>query len=126
MAGLLVDSDIIIDYIRGLKSPYNFFESAVQKFVLYISVVTLVEIYSGKDTLDPKRVRETERLLSNFEISLITPGIAKAAGELRRDYGRPFVDAIIAATALEFSFAMATRNIKHFQGLPGIKILKPY
>ena len=126
MTGLLVDSDIVIDYLRGLTSARSFFEDAAKKFTLYLSVVTLVEIYSGKDILESKKVRETEQLLTNFEISLITPGIAKTAGGLRRDYGRPFVDAIIAATALQFSFVMATRNIRHFQGIPGLKILQPY
>ena len=41
--------------------------------------------------------------LMSAPITKITPKIAKKAGELRRDYSRPFADMLIAATAIELS-----------------------
>ena len=81
MKGLLIDSDIVIDYLRGLN---------------------------------------------NFQISLVTPSIAKLAGELRRDYSRPFADMLVASSALLYNFILATRNAKHFKDITDLKILRPY
>lgn len=126
MKKLLVDSDIVIDYLRGLVDAHNFLDEGPEIFDLYLSVVTLVEIYSGKDTLQAARVKEAEQLVLNFELAFITPAVARRAGSLRRDYKGQFADMLIAATALEYGFILATRNTKHFQSLPGLKLKKPY
>lgn len=126
MKSLLIDSDVIIDYTRGLEESKEFFRTAKHSFILHISVVGLVEVYSGRETKNLAKQKEIEEFFSNFEIALITPAIAKAAGILRRDYARPFADTLIAATAIEYGFVLATRNIKHFKGLPGLKLIKPY
>ena len=126
MKQILVDTDVVIDYLRGLDLSRSFFKSEKKKSVLYLSVITLGEIYSGTDTRDPFKVRLIEEFLLNFEIALITPQIAKIAGELRRDFARPFADMLIAATAVEYSFVIVTRNIKHFKELPNLEIFRPY
>ncbi len=86
----------------------------------------MAEIYSGKGTKDASILLAIEQFLSNFEFALITPSIAKHAGKLRRDYSGPFADMLIAATALEYNFSLVTRNIKHFNMLPALRVLKPY
>ncbi|MEK7162084.1 MAG: type II toxin-antitoxin system VapC family toxin [Patescibacteria group bacterium] len=126
MKNVLVDSDILIDYLRGLDSARAFFSASGRDFLFYLSVVSLAEIYAGKDTKNANKLKEIEQFLSNFEISLITPAIAKLGGGLRRDCSTPFADSLIAATALEYSFTLATRNIKHFNSLPKLKLFKPY
>jgi len=104
MKDILFDSDVLIDHLRGVKAAQSFFESAERNSVLYLSVVPLTEIYSGKDTREPQKFKEVEKLVGNFEISLITSSIAKTAGLLRRDYQKPFADMLIAATVLEYGF----------------------
>jgi predicted nucleic acid-binding protein len=126
MKQLLVDTDVVIDYLRGLDSARSFFKSLKGQTALYLSVITLAEIYSGKETKDPFKARKIEEFLLNFEIALVTPKIAKITGQLRRDYSRPFADMLIAATAIEYGFGLATRNIKHFKDLPNLEVAKPY
>ncbi len=126
MKQLLVDSDIVIDHLRGLASARDFLKSAQEDSVLYVSVVTLVEIYSGAETKKPERLNIVEQLVSSFEISFLIPRIAKQAGFLRRDYKKPFADMIIAATALEYGLVLVTRNTKDFAGIPKLKLFKPY
>ena len=51
----LIDSDILIDYLRGIKKAYNFLLKENFKGRLWISVINVMEIYSGKDTKSPKK-----------------------------------------------------------------------
>jgi tRNA(fMet)-specific endonuclease VapC len=126
MENVLVDSDIIIDYFRGFEPSREFFKSAFEKGNLFLSVVSVAEIYSGKDTRNPAKEHAIKNFLNNFQIAVVTSTIAKSAGELKRDFDIPFADAIIAATALEYNFKLATRNIKHFNKIRRLNILKPY
>lgn len=126
MENILVDSDIIIDYLRGFELSKTFFESAFEKGNLFTSVINVAEIYSGKDTRKPAKEHAIENFLTNFRIVVVTPTIAKSAGKLKRDFDIPFADAIIAATALEYNFKLATRNTKHFNMIRRLDILKPY
>ena len=124
--GLCLDSDVLIDYLRGTTNARDFLLEKVGKTPLFISVVGIVEIYSGKDTEIPEKKEIIEAFLANFRIIILTQGIAKRAGELRRDHQKPFADMIIAASAMEYGLPLVTRNIKHFRTIRGLRVLKPY
>ncbi len=124
--GVCLDSDVLIDYLRGTTNARDFLLERVGKTPLFISVVGIVEIYSGKDTEIPEKKEIIEVFLTNFRIIILTQGIAKRAGELRRDHQKPFADMIIAASAMEYGLPLVTRNIKHFRTIRGLKVLKPY
>ena len=126
MPSILVDSDIVIDYLRGFESAKSFFKESFQNRNLFLSVINIAEIYSGRDTKKPVKDHAIVSFLNNFQIAVVTPTIAKSAGILKRDYNAPFADALVAATALEYDFQLATRNIKHFKNIKRLKLLKPY
>lgn len=52
MNGYLLDSDILIDYLRGNENANNFLLESRKTSNLYISLISIAEIYSGKDILD--------------------------------------------------------------------------
>ncbi len=124
--GLCLDSDVLIDYLRGTTNAHDFLLEKIGKISLFISVVGIVEIYSGKETKIPEKKEIIEIFLANFRIIILTQGIAKRAGELRRDHQKPFADMIIAASAMEYGLPLVTRNIKHFRTIRGLKVLRPY
>lgn len=124
--GVCLDSDVLIDYLRGMTNARDFLLERVGKTPLFISVVAIVEIYSGKDTKIPEKKEIIETFLANFRIIILTQGIAKRAGELRRDHQKPFADMIIAASAMEYGLPLVTRNLKHFNTIRGLKVLRPY
>ena len=124
--GLCLDSDVLIDYLRGMTNARDFLLENAGKTPLFISVVGIVEIYSGKDTKISEKKEIIEVFLANFRIIILTQGIAKRAGELRRDHQKPFADMIIAASAMEYGMPLVTRNIKHFRTIRGLKVLRPY
>lgn len=122
----LVDSDVLIDYLRGFENARKFLLKANEGKLLLISVVSVVEIFSGKETRGEEKKDRIEEFLENFEIIELDARIAKYAGELRRDYQKPFADMIIAATAIFLGISLATKNIKHFEGIKNLELHRPY
>src|SRR3989344_1889369 len=112
---LCVDSDILIDYLRGIQVARDFFISQAGSFNFFISVVSIAEIYSGKETKNRSKLRQIEQFLKNFSVLPIAPDIAQLAGQIRRDLNKPFADALVAASVLSNDMILATRNIKHFK-----------
>ncbi len=129
IVGYCIDSDVLIDYLRGVEKARSFLLQAGEVGILYISVVSIVELYAGKEMREEGKRQRIERFMENFVAIPLSESIARRAGMLRRDYHKPFADMIIAASAREYHLPLVTRNIKHFQ-IPaereGIKLLLPY
>lgn len=127
--GDCIDSDILIDYLRGVENARTFLHKAHKEMPLYISAVSIVEIYAGKETKSEAKRTRIERFLQEFQVIPMDTHLAQTAGTLRRDYGKPFADMIVAATAHEYNLQLVTRNLKHFEALRagvGLRIVKPY
>ena len=128
--GYCIDSDILIDYLRGIEDARTFLIQASKNAPLYISVVSIVELYAGKETKQEEKQKYIERFLKEFMVIPLNEALAQSAGEFRRDYGKPFADMIIAASAHAYHLRLATRNIKHFEalhtGAARLSVVKPY
>lgn len=127
--GYCVDSDILIDYLRGVDGARVFLLEASGEGVLYISAVSIAELYAGKETKQEEKRFAIERFLANFQVIAVDASLARSAGELRRDFAMPFADMIIAASARAYGLRLATRNTKHFAALQksaGLVAVKPY
>lgn len=107
LKNLCVDSDILIDYLRGLENARDFFISSFSEWNFCISVISIAEIYSGKGMASIAHQKDVLEFLENFSALPVTPEIAKLAGEIRRDSGKPFADALI-------------------RGIKDLKIFSPY
>lgn len=55
----------------------------------------------------------------------IDTAIAELAGQIRRETGIATPDALIAATALERSFPLLTRNRRHFERVDDLVVVTP-
>ena len=105
--------------------------------LLYLSSITLGELRFGIDLLPDGR-RKNDLLTWHAELCLsynghiIAPSqeICELWGTMRatrKKLGHPLsmADGLIAATALNASMVLVTRNIKDFQGL-GLELLNPW
>jgi len=118
----LVDSDILIDYLRGDIKTRDFLFKLQGQGILMISVVNIVEIFSGQDIKDEKKKKIIEDFLNEFRIIILDENLAKHAGIVRMKYNLPFADSMIATTALDNDAVLVTRNIKHFSNIDGIEL----
>jgi predicted nucleic acid-binding protein len=111
VADILVDTDVFIDHLRGAV------ELKVGKHRLHYSVVTRAELFAGTSATDL-----VTRLLAPFREIQLDRAIAERAGRLRRETGVRLPDALVAATALERSLSLSTRNVKDFENVRGLRL----
>jgi toxin FitB len=113
-AELLVDTDVLIDHLRGAR------RLSAGRRRLGISVVSRCELFAGRD--EPQRLR---RLLWPMIEIPIDPPIAELAGLTRRVTGIATPDALIAATALAHRIPLMTRNRRHFERIAELRVVAP-
>jgi len=126
IAKLLVDTDVLIDYLRGTTQAVEFLEEALINSKCYLSTITIAELYVGVKDGNERKI--LDQFLSEFHIEACTLKIAEIGGLYRRDYGKShgvgLADALIAATAIEIGAKLVSLNIKHFPMLNNV--LLPY
>jgi len=115
VARILVDTDILVDHLRGHR------RLVAGKDELHVSAVTRAELFAGRGVEEP-RIR---RLLQPMTAIPVDNAIAERAGRLRRRSASRLPDALIAATALEHRLTLVTRNLRDFEGIPALKLSAP-
>ena len=124
MQKVVLDSDIIIDHFRAGSSTFNqLLEGSVGNIIkVYLPGVVYTEINSGQDSKNASKLREIEELTEIFEFTPADKTLYQKAGFLIRDIkSLKLADAIIAAITLSLNAKLATRNIKDFQDIKGLK-----
>ncbi|NQU40312.1 MAG: type II toxin-antitoxin system VapC family toxin [Lentisphaerae bacterium] len=119
---VLMDSDVMIDFLRGHPKAVALVRKHSSRIIL--SSIVAAELYAGVrgdeelDTLDD--------LMSLFRVVPVSAPIARIGGLHKRDYfkahGVGLADAIVAATTESENAELKTLNIKHY---PMIKGLRP-
>ncbi len=121
---LLLDSDILIEYLRGRPKAADWLEGKDSE--LLISAITVAELFAGVRGKQEGLV--LDRLLLAMSVLPATREIGRLAGEYRRQYGPShgtgLADALIAATATISGAPLATFNRNYFPMLRSLVV--PY
>ena len=126
LAGYCLDTDILIDYLRGVDDARLFLIAVSAEAPVFINTITIVELFAGRSTRRSRIRRGLAKLLESFTPIQLTASLARQAGELRRDYHIPFADAIVAAGAISYHLTIVSRNRKHFARVKDLLIRVPY
>ncbi len=116
MSKVLLDTDVIIWFLRGRQDTRRWLEELRVHGVPCCSTLSVTEVVLG---MRPKEETDTRAFLDAMEVIPPNRGVAWLAGTLIRDYaGRgitlDLVDATIAATCLNHGLLLATYNVKHY------------
>ena len=118
---LLVDTDVLIDFLRGDTQAVSFVNANSSRIILPSIVVA--ELYAG--VKGEPELTVLENFVSLFPVIPVSSDIAKAGGLYKRDYGKyhgvGLADAIIAATCQAENAELKTLNVKHYPMLKGLK-----
>ena len=120
----LIDTDILIWALRENKRYQDLCIKLAKKGDLYISTVTIAEIYQN---IFPTEVIKTEKVLEGFRTIDVNSLIAKQAGLYWQKHSKNLknlsvIDCIIAATAAFNNLTLVSLNKKHFP-MKDIKLL---
>ena len=119
---MLVDTDVLIDFLRGNEEAIAFIDGFSSHIIL--SPIVVAELYAGVKGTNELSVLDD--FVSLFRIVPLDAEIVKAGGLYKRDFGKSngvgLADAILAATADKENAELKTLNVKHY---PMIKGLKP-
>ena len=114
MRKVLVDTDILINFLRGKMAARNYLVAAIEDSTIYCSAITVAEICAGMRQAEKE---ETMALLDSLEVLDVSRKIAEKAGEYKRKETRQALeldDCLIAATAFVHRALLATGNDKHY------------
>ena len=114
MRYVLVDTDILINFLRGKEEAKAFLARAAEESLLCCSAITVAEIFAG--------MREHERdktvdLIDSLDVIDVNLQIAEKAGAYKRSSRRQSLelsDCIIAASAFVKQAVLITADVKHY------------
>ena len=99
-----------------------------------LSVVTIVELTHGVQRAGTEERRQrrqafVDELIRDVPVHPVTIETARLAGRIEGDQAAQgvtiaFEDLLIAATALQLGFGVVTGNVRHFEVVPGLKVIK--
>jgi len=114
MSKVLLDTDVLIEVLRGREKAKVFLRAITRDAVPCCSVISVAEICAG---MYPEEQDTTFALLDALLLFPVTRQIAEIAGQLKRgtkSHKLELADCLIAATALVEGASLATGNIKDY------------
>ncbi len=122
----LLDSDAVIDYLKGIASSVDLINDIHRRGgILCVCDIVIAEVYTGVRPQDQER---TARILQSYHFLPTLEEMARQAGEWRYTYARrgltiSTTDAIIAATAYGHLATVITGNTRDYP-MPEVKLLQ--
>lgn len=134
--GLILDTSILIASERrdeGIEDILRQARALHGEVDIALSTVSVVELTHGIYRARTEAARERRRVFAEevFHDVIVHPvslEIAQLAGRIEGEQAAKgiaigFEDLVIGATALHLGFDVATVNVRHFQLIPGLKII---
>ena len=135
--GLILDSSVVVAAERRGDTVARLVERVIadagdqEAALSAIAVTELVHgVYRAKtNEIRWRRESFLDELLDDLTVYPYTKDTARVAGRIdgeQRDQGMviPFADLLIGATALLLDFSVLTSNVRHFQMIPNLKVIK--
>lgn len=123
---LLIDTDVLIDYSRGIEKTKGILKNLESDRILAISVVTQLELMVGCE--NKADFKSLQKFLSNFEIIQLSKSASEKAVDLftkyRLSHGVLIPDMLIASTALTLEIPLLSKNRKDFHFIHKLKLIE--
>ena len=130
---ICIDTTVLIDEFRArgaIHAPVNQALIQHRHEKLIVPVIAAGEYLDGAAMISPERVQSCMAILRSRHIAEITLDIselyAAIVSTLRTQKalgGRSHNDLWIAATARRYGSRLLTRNVQHFEDIPGLDVI---
>jgi tRNA(fMet)-specific endonuclease VapC len=120
----IADADVLIDYLAG-KGETDTVEESLRRGALRTTVISRFELLSGAKSA--KQLARLVQLLGAVPSLGLDDAAADAASEIRRSLDRSgnpigMADSLITGIVATNSGTLLTRNRRHFERVPGIRL----
>jgi predicted nucleic acid-binding protein len=135
--GLILDSSVVIAGERQghtVRQILEQFRTGYGEVEVGISVVTVVELVHGIQRADTEERRQrrqafVDELIRDLPVHPVTIETARIAGRIEgtqaaQGMSIAFEDLLIAATALQLGFGVVTGNVRHFEKVPNLTVVR--
>ncbi|MCZ7392623.1 MAG: PIN domain-containing protein [Candidatus Methanoperedens sp.] len=128
MDSFTLDTDIVIEILRGNQKAIKKMKSLPQNTLICITGLTVYELYKGVLSVrNTKLESDVRKFIESVEVLQLDSDIEKAAGEIYvylRKKGELINDAdiLIAATVLANNSVLVTNNEEHFKRIESLKL----
>jgi len=135
--GLILDSSILIAAERkglSVRETLEQFKATHGEIEIGLSVVSIAEMTHGAyraldESRKLRRLAFIDRLCQDVPIYPVTVEIARTVGRIEGQqaalgFTLAFEDLAIGVTALQLGYDIVTLNERHFQMVPGLRIVK--
>lgn len=125
VALVVLDSDVAIDHARGVSGVTDILLSLMREDRLVTTVTTIFELERGR--IAGKSWDRLMNLVNRIPVLHLTPPVARRAGQLAFELDRKGMavamgDLLIAALTLSQDAHLLTRNVRHFNRIPGLRL----
>ena len=124
---ICLDTSVLIEYFRKVNKSKSFFYELIDEYDLFaVSAITEYEIYYGsnsdQDVFWDEFFSKIVSLPYNSEANRATIRIEQELKRKNKAIDKP--DLFIAGTALANKMKLATLNVKHFELVEGLELIK--
>jgi len=133
----VLDSSVLVDAERQqvpVSTLLDRFQKQHSETEIVLSAISVVELEHGiYRAQSPQRASERRMYLNTIFAAIPTEPFTREIGQLvarvdaearLRAIVIPFADLLIGGTALYLGYALVTRNLRHFENIPGLKIAR--
>ncbi|MBI9070758.1 MAG: type II toxin-antitoxin system VapC family toxin [Melioribacteraceae bacterium] len=123
---LLIDTSIIIDFLRKKKKKNTLFWKYINQYECYISTITHFELLCGANT--DLRIKELDVVFNFLTICDLNKETTFLSAKIFQNLKKEnllieFRDIFIAATASSLNMPIATLNKKDFSRIDNLELL---
>ena len=124
---ILADTDVLIDYLADVRPVADQILGYIESDNLKTSAISSFELLSG--AVEGPRGDAARKLVAELDVLPLDRNAAERAARVRRQLqaaGQPIGmgDSLIAGIALAHDAPLFTRNRKHFERVPGLKLVE--
>jgi len=124
---IILDSDVIIDFLRQYAPAVDWFRSLGDE-ELALPGYVVMELMQGCE--NKAELRALEKFVADFRVVWPAAETCDAAlaifAQHNLSHNLGVLDALIGQTAVALSLPLHTHNRKHYAAIPDLRIVQPY
>ena len=127
MEDILIDTDVVVEYLRSKDKPSTELIKLLQEHDVFLSSISEFELFLGAKT--GRHQNDLEMLFSEVDVIPFDFGCGNIAANIWKDLQLThqhleIKDIFIASIAIHNNVWLRTFNEKHFKGIEKLKIWK--